>query len=75
MAFQVTLFSLSPLAASRLESALFIMCTLPFLNPGWSTVNYGLFQQLRANKSKAGFSQKIQNKIPQYFNDNSMIDH
>ena len=25
------------LAASRLKSALFIMCTLPFLNPGWST--------------------------------------
>ena len=26
-----------PLAAWRLESALFVMCTLPFLNPGWST--------------------------------------
>ena len=25
------------LAASRLKSALFIVCTLPFLNPGWST--------------------------------------
>ena len=37
------------LAASWLESALFIMCTLPFLNPGWTTAIMMMMMRMMGN--------------------------